>query len=166
MRGWRLAVGKEPTLGTREGGRSLFNRRGRRARDLLGRGPSSRFLCLAARARTGGDLCIAGGGGGGIVRVEVAGGEGREVIRAPSEFSGFVRVGVQLGVLPGVSESLAKCRIVKRYELFRVLSRSGGLECSSPFLPHPSGGGPCGSRGGGWGLACGGRRLEGLGGGS
>jgi len=166
VRGRRIAGGKESALGTREGGRSLFNRRGRRARDLLGRRHPGGFLCLDARAGTGGDLCIAGGGGGGIVRVEVAGGEGREVICAPSEFTGFEGVGVQLGVVPGVPESLAKSRIVKRYEVFRVLSRSGGVECSSLFLPLPSGGGPCGSRGGGWCLPCGGRRLEGLGGGS
>jgi len=51
VRGRGLARGKEASLGTWKGGRPLFNRRGDRARDLLGgrRLPSFAFA-LAARA--------------------------------------------------------------------------------------------------------------------
>jgi len=57
--------------------------------------------------------------------VEVAGCEGVEVVPTLPELSGFIGVGVQLqvGVLLGVTERLAKPRIVEWYEVFRVVSR-------------------------------------------
>jgi len=55
--------------------------------------------------------------------VEVAGCEGVEVVPTLPELSGFVGVGVQLGILLGVTERLAKPRIVEWYEVFRVVSR-------------------------------------------
>ena len=41
----------------------------------------------------------------------------------PSGIPGFVGVWVELGVLLGVTERLAKSRIVEWYEVFRVFSR-------------------------------------------
>jgi len=64
------------------------------------------------------------GGGGVYVRVEVAWCEGVEVIPPLPELTGFVGVGIQPGVLLGVTERLAKPRIVEWYEVFRVFSRS------------------------------------------
>ena len=63
------------------------------------------------------------GGGGVDVRVEVAWGEGVEVVPPLPEFPGLVSVGIEPGVLLGVPERLAKPRIVEWYEVFRVFSR-------------------------------------------
>ena len=64
-----------------------------------------------------------------------------KVVPALPELTGFVGVGVSLGVLLRVAERLAKSRIVERYEVFRVLSCgwrwSGG--CSGPFFTLPRG---------------------------
>jgi len=57
------------------------------------------------------------------VSVEVAWCEGVEVVPPLPEFTGFIGVGIQPGVLFGVPERLAKPRVVERYEVFRVLSR-------------------------------------------
>jgi len=62
-------------------------------------------------------------GGGVDVGVEVAWCERVEVVPPLAEFTGFVGVGIQLGVLLRVSERLAKPRIVERYEVFWVFSR-------------------------------------------
>jgi len=62
-------------------------------------------------------------GGGVDVGVEVAWAEGGLVICPSPEFPGFVGVWVEFGVLLGVTERLAKSRIVEWYEVFRVLSR-------------------------------------------
>jgi len=95
-------------------------------------------------------LCI--GGGGENVRVEVALGEGGYVVCPPPEFPGFVRVWVELGVLLGVTERLARPRVVERYEVFRIVSRSGGRcgWCTGPFFALLGSGGA-----GSWvGLGC------------
>jgi len=63
-------------------------------------------------------------GGDDIVRVEVAECEGVEVVHTLPELSGFIGVVIQLGVLLGVTERLAKPRIVEWYEAFGVVSRS------------------------------------------
>jgi len=55
--------------------------------------------------------------------VEVAWGEGVKVVSSLPELPGLVRVGIELGVLLGVPERLAKPRIVEWYEVFRVVSR-------------------------------------------
>jgi len=57
------------------------------------------------------------------IGVEVAWCEGIEVVPPLPELTGLVGVGIQPGVLLGVSERLAKPRIVERYEVFSVFSR-------------------------------------------
>ena len=47
------------------------------------------------------------------VRVEVAWGEGVKVVSSLPELPGLVLVGIELGIPRGVSECLAKPRIVK-----------------------------------------------------
>jgi len=95
--------------------------------------------------------------------VNVAKGEGIEVVAPLPEFAGFIGVGEQLGVLLRVSEGLAKSRIIEWYEGFRVVSRGrgGGGCCSGPFLPLLEGGGASSWFGQGrlmlWGWRWGGR---------
>ena len=63
MRGRGLARGKKMTLGTWEGGRHHFKRRGDRSGNLLEGGLLADFLfVLAARAGDRGSLSIGGGG--------------------------------------------------------------------------------------------------------
>jgi len=57
------------------------------------------------------------------VRVEVAWGERGQVVCPPPVFPAFARVWVEPGVLLGVTERLAKPRILEWYEVFRVVSR-------------------------------------------
>jgi len=164
VRGRGLTRSKERSLGTWEGRGPLFNRRGRHARNLLGgRRLPSFVLALAAHARARGSLRVGGGERGDIVWVEVAGREGVEVVPPLPVLAGLVQVGEQLGVLLGVTESLAKSCIVEGYEVFRVFSRSLGRGggCSGHFLDLLRGrgagvllrwGGPaCGGRCMGWG---------------
>ena len=91
------------------------------------------------------------GGGEHVVGVVVAGREGVEVVPPLPELAGFVRVGIQLGVFLGVTERLAKPRMVARYEVFWVLSCGwrgvGGAPAVS--LPFLEGGGPAVGGGGG-----------------
>ena len=58
------------------------------------------------------------------LRLEVAWGEGGYILCPPPEFPGFVRVLVEPGVLLGVTERLAKHRIIEWDEVFRIVSRS------------------------------------------
>jgi len=63
VRGRGLARGKKVTLGTWEGGRPLFNRRGDHTRNLLGGGLFAGFLFVhGARAGARGSLSIGGEG--------------------------------------------------------------------------------------------------------
>ena len=55
--------------------------------------------------------------------MEVAWGEGGHVICPLQVFPSFVRVWVELGVLFGLTERLAKARIVEWYAVFRIVSR-------------------------------------------
>jgi len=79
------------------------------------------------------------GGGEDIVGVELAWGAGLKVVPALPEFAAFVSVGIQLGILLGVAERLAKSGIEETYEVFRVLSRGWWRcgRCYGPFLPLP-----------------------------
>jgi len=90
----------------------------------------------------------------------VAGGERGQVVCTSPVFASLVAVGEQASIFLGVAESLAKLGVVKWYEVFRVLSRSGGWceWCSGPFLALPRGGGALGDEGG-VGRMGGGRRL-------
>jgi len=125
VRGGRLARSKESSLGTWEGGRPLLIWGGHRTRNLLRGGLLGDFpFVLAARAGDRGLLGV--GARVVVVWVQMAGGESGQIISASSELTDFVGVGVHLGVRFGVSESLAKLGVVERYEVFRVLSRSGG----------------------------------------
>ena len=93
--------------------------------------------------------------------MDVARREGRDIVRAPSVFSGFVGVVEQPGIFLGVTESVAKLHIVKRYQVFRVFSGSRG-RCgwySGPFFPLPRRRWAWG-RGGRVGIVCGGRRFR------
>ena len=73
------------------------------------------------------------------VWVEVAWGEGAKVVPPFPELTGFVGVGVELGVRLGVTEGLAKSRVVEWYEVFRVFSRGCGRYgwSSGPFFALP-----------------------------
>jgi len=57
------------------------------------------------------------------VRMQVAWGKGVKVVPSLPELPGLVRVGIEPGVLLGVTERLAKPRIVEWYEVLRVVSR-------------------------------------------
>jgi len=100
------------------------------------------------------------GGCGVNLRVKVARGERGHVICASPVFAGLVAVVEQPSVLLGVAESLPKLGVVAWYEVFRVLSRSGGWcgWCSGPFLALPRGAGSLGDEGD-VGRMGGGRRL-------
>ena len=90
----------------------------------------------------------------------MAGGERGQIICTSPVFAGLVAVGEQPRVLLGVAESLAKLGVVKWYEVFRVLSLSGG-RCGwrlGPLLALPRGGGALGDKGG-VGCVGGGRNL-------
>ena len=138
MRGWGLTRGKEAALDNRDGTRPLFHRRGDGTRDLLGGGQLANCLLVLA-ARVGARGCSSIGEGGGIVGMKVAGRKGGNIIRASLIFPGFAAVGVQPGVLLGVTECLAKLGIVEWYELFGVLICVGYCcgTCLGPFLPLP-----------------------------
>jgi len=75
--------------------------------------------------------------------VEVAGGEGGDVIRPSSELSGFVKVGQQLGIAFRISKGSLKLGVVVGYDVFRVLmqDRGRGGGSSGLFLPLRGGGG-------------------------
>jgi len=159
VRGGGLASSKESALGTLEGGRPLFTWRGDPTRDLLRGGRlACLLLVLAAQAGARGSLSI--GGGGDVFWLEVAGGEGGNVICASSVFPSLVAVGEQPHVPLGVAESLAKLGVVEWDEVFRVLCRGGGWcgWCSGPFCSLPGGAGAWGDKGG-VGCIGGGRRL-------
>jgi len=49
--------------------------------------------------------------------------EGVEVVPPLPELTGLIGIGIQPGVVLGVTERLAKPRIVEWYEVFRVVSR-------------------------------------------
>jgi len=125
VRGGGLAKGQRSTLGTWEGGGPLFNWGGDPTRNLLEGGRFACFLfVLAARSSARGCLSLAGGGV--VLRVKVAWGERGQVLCASPIFSSLVYVVEQPSVLFAVAEWLAKPGVVEWYEVFRVLSRSGG----------------------------------------
>jgi len=159
VRGWGLTGSKDTWLGPGERRGPLFNWRGCHTRNLLsGRRLPTFVLALATRAAARGSLHE--GGVDDVIRVEVAGGEGVEFVPPLLELAGFVGVGEQLGVLLGVTKTLARSLILESYWVFRVLSRGWGRggRCSGPFLTVLRGRGAGGCRRW-WGPVREGRRL-------
>jgi len=136
-----------------QGGRPLISRRGDHTRNLLGREVlAGSFLVLAAQAGTRGSLSV--GAEGVVVTMQVVWSERGHIVCASPVLSCLVAVGVEPGVLLGVSQSLAKLSVVKRYEVFgsSCVRVGWGVGVLEPF-PSPSvrglgqgqgsGGGPC-----------------------